>query len=257
MSPDWLTNLSLAFLILGVICALVLAIDVLRHPPSMTVMAFVWPLCALSGSALVVWFYWTHARERQPHPTHAMASAHTRNSHATPGNHAHMADQMPASSRSIVSVAKGTLHCGAGCTLGDVVAEALATSFPAVTTVFGYGTLFTDRIFAVWCIDFILAFAIGIAFQYVAIAPMRNLGLKEGLLAALKADAASLVSWQVGMYTIMALAHFLVFRHLLQANIDATDPVFWFAMQIAMLAGFLTAYPVNRKLIAAGIKHPM
>lgn len=259
MSPDWLTNLSLMFLILGVVSALVLAIDVSRHPPAMTVMAFVWPLCALSGSLLVVWFYWSYARKQQPQHTHAMASAHVPNhAHSSHSKHEHHEGmRMHGSPASAVSITKGTLHCGAGCTLGDVIAEGLAASFPALTALFGYGTLFADQIFAIWCLDFILAFVIGIAFQYFAIAPMRNLGLKDGLIAALKADAASLISWQIGMYATVAIAHFWVFGHLLQKNIDAASPVFWFAMQIAMFAGFLTAYPVNRKLIATGIKEAM
>jgi hypothetical protein len=31
----------------------------------------------------------------------------------------------------------------------------------------------------------------------------------------------------------------------------------WFMMQLAMLTGFVTAYPVNRWLIKAGIKESM
>ena len=36
-----------------------------------------------------------------------------------------------------------------------------------------------------------------------------------------------------------------------------TSPVFWFMMQIAMLAGFLTAYPINIWLVNKGIKEEM
>ena len=35
------------------------------------------------------------------------------------------------------------------------------------------------------------------------------------------------------------------------------SPVFWFMMQIAMLAGFLTSYPVNWWLVKQGIKEKM
>ncbi len=32
---------------------------------------------------------------------------------------------------------------------------------------------------------------------------------------------------------------------------------FWFAMQAAMVAGFLTSYPVNWWLVSAGVKERM
>lgn len=39
----------------------------------------------------------------------------------------------------------------------------------------------------------------------------------------------------------MALAHFWIFKHLLDAKLHVTSAEFWFMMQIAMLAGFLTS----------------
>jgi len=35
------------------------------------------------------------------------------------------------------------------------------------------------------------------------------------------------------------------------------SPEFWFAMQLAMLGGFMTSYPVNWLLIRAGWKEKM
>jgi hypothetical protein len=55
------------------------------------------------------------------------------------------------------------------------------------------------------------------------------------------------------MYGWMAIASFAVF----QRELPTTDPVFWFMMQIAMLLGFLTSYPVNWWLLKAGIKERM
>jgi hypothetical protein len=51
----------------------------------------------------------------------------------------------------------------------------------------------------------------------------------------------------------MALVVFILFRH----DIPKTSPVFWFMMQIAMLVGFLTSYPVNWWLIRKGLKEEM
>ena len=48
---------------------------------------------------------------------------------------------------------------------------------PGRAVVFGVGWLFGARIFAGWVLDFILAFAMGIVFQYFAIVPMRGLRL--------------------------------------------------------------------------------
>ena len=51
----------------------------------------------------------------------------------------------------------------------------------------------------------------------------------------------------------MAIATFLLFGR----ELAKTDPVFWLMMQVAMLAGFLTSYPVNWWLIRKGIKEAM
>ena len=133
----------------------------------------------------------------------------------------------------------------AGCTLGDILAEWFVVLVPL--TVFGVA------LFGTWTLDFAAAFAIGIAFQYFAIKPMRKLGAGDALRAALKADAASLTAWQVGMYGAMALAIFAVFDR----ELPKTSPVFWFVMQVAMLCGFVTALPVNAWLIKSGIKEAM
>ncbi len=46
--------------------------------------------------------------------------------------------------------------------------------------------------------DYIFALAFGIIFQYFAIAPMRGIGLKDGLMAAAKADFISLTAFRGG-----------------------------------------------------------
>jgi hypothetical protein len=158
-----------------------------------------------------------------------------------------------------VKVAKGTLHCGAGCTLGDVVAENLAHAFPAVALWLGWKTLFAadHKLFAVWILDYVMAFIFGIAFQYFTIKPMRNLSPGQGLVQALKADTLSLTAWQVGMYGFMALAYFWIFGGLLQVRLHPGLVEFWFMMQIAMLWGFATSCPVNWWLLRKGIKEAM
>ncbi len=156
-----------------------------------------------------------------------------------------------------VMVANGALHCGSGCTLGDIVAEWLVFAVPAIAVWFGYKSLFGDKIFAVWIVDYIFAYAFGIFFQYFTIAPMRGLSFGPGLVAAIKADTLSLAAWQVGMYGFMAFAYFYLFRTVLGAPLQTNMVEFWFMMQIAMIFGFITTYPVNWWLIKSGIKERM
>ena len=88
-----------------------------------------------------------------------------------------------------------------------------------------------------------------------SISPSRRcagFGFWDGIVAAVKADTLSLTAWQVGMYGFMAIAQFAYFRPLLGKPIEVNTPEFWFTMQIAMLCGFVTAYPVNWWLIEAG-----
>ena len=222
----------------ALICALWIAQDCLRRPQHMAIMNAVWPLCALFGSLPLLWFYLRHGRAPRPRDRGHMQG----HGQETP---------FP------IAVAKGALQCGSGCTLGDVLAETLAAMAPAVLLAFGWQTVFSERIFAVWMLDFVFAFVIGIVFQYFSIAPMRGLGLRDGLKAALKADTLSLTAWQVGMYGLMAIAVFGVYRPIFGTEPGAASPVFWFTMQLAMIAGFATAYPMNWWLIRKGLKERM
>lgn len=59
------------------------------------------------------------------------------------------------------------------------------------------------------------------------------------------------------MYGFMAIAHFWIFGALLGAKPHVNPREFWFMMQIAMIAGFATFYPVNWLLIRTEIKEKM
>jgi hypothetical protein len=58
--------------------------------------------------------------------------------------------------------------------------------------------------------------------------------------------------WPLSGHGWMALVAFVWLGEL-----PKTDPVFWFMMQIAMLAGFVTSYPVHIWLIRSGLKEAM
>ncbi|MCK5930636.1 MAG: DUF4396 domain-containing protein [Fulvimarina manganoxydans] len=245
MIPDWLHIVSICMVLAGLGSFLYLLVKVVRHPQHMGVMNVVWPITGLYAGPLAIWFYERYGRLGRDD----IAKAAMERDEPMP----HMAETPYAA-----KIGKGATHCGAGCTLGDIIAETLAFMVPAVALWFGYKTIFADKIFAVWILDYILAFLFGIAFQYASIKPMNpDMGAGQALIASLKADTLSLTSWQVGMYGFMALAHFAIFGALLGVALDVSMVEFWAAMQIAMICGFITAYPVNRWLIGRGIKEAM
>lgn len=59
------------------------------------------------------------------------------------------------------------------------------------------------------------------------------------------------------MYDFMAFAQFYLFEQVWNHWIDPNIPEFWYMLQIAMMAGFATSYPVNWWLIRTGIKEKM
>ena len=70
-----------------------------------------------------------------------------------------------------------------------------SSALTAIAVAFGYQSIFGEKIFAVWIVDYLFAYAFGIVFQYFTIAPMRGLSLGEGVVAAIKADTLSLTAW--------------------------------------------------------------
>jgi hypothetical protein len=230
--PTWLTYLAIASLALGVLCALALLFDILAgHPQKMWIMDIVWPVTALYSGPLGLYAYYKVGRLS----TQERARQAQEHGEKSPGK------QKPFWQM----VGVGATHCGAGCTLGDICAEWIMFAVPLV--------LFGKKLYGGWLIDYLFAYAFGVAFQYFTIAPMRHLSVGKGIWAAIKADTLALTAWQVGMYGWMAVVVFLIFGH----ELEKTDPVFWFMMQIAMLFGFLTSYPVNWWLLRAGIKEKM
>lgn len=244
MVPGWLHLLSVLSLAVAVLGAGAVAVDVMRHPQRMWIMNIVWPVSILFGSVVWVEGYFRYGRLA----TRERADAARSHDMAAPGR-----ERTPFWAK----VGKGASHCGSGCTLGDICAEWLVVFVPVVATWFGWHWLFAEKMFAVWAVDYVFAFAFGIAFQYFTIKPTRNLSVRAGLWQAIKADALSLTAWQLGMYGFMAVAAFVIFRGMLGVRLEPVSTEFWFMMQIAMLCGFLTAYPVNWWLIRLGVKEAM
>jgi hypothetical protein len=243
MVPVWLHDVSLVFLTVAPICALIVAADEIRRPQHMWIMNVVWPVTALFGGPLWLWLYFRFGRLSADEQMRKAREQHR---------------MLPARHKPFAAmVAEATSHCGAGCTLGDILAETAAFAFPVLAVWFGWHSLFAEKTFAVWILDFVAAYLFGIVFQYFTIAPMRGLGLIDGIWAAIKADTLSLAAWQIGMYAFMAFAKFYLFGVILHANLAVNSTEFWFSMQIAMLCGFATSYPANWWLLRSGLKEKM
>ncbi|HET8600959.1 MAG TPA: DUF4396 domain-containing protein [Segeticoccus sp.] len=197
-----------------------------RQP--MRVMEAVWPITALYFLPLAVWAYHRFGRPK----TEKWLRRHQR--------------EEPPAQPNWAAVATGVSHCGAGCTLGDIIAEFV---------IFGLGaTIAGEALFAMYVGDYLAAVGLGIVFQYLAIAPMRGLGLGEGLKEAAKADVLSLTAFEVGLFGWMALMRFVFFP---DSPLEPSSPAYWFLMQIGMAIGFFTAWPANVWLIRRGIKEAM
>jgi hypothetical protein len=269
MAPVWLTVVAWFYLSVCFCCAAVIAYDITfnRRRQPMGVMNFVFPITALYFGPFAVALYWRWGRAAaltsavsMPATRAGVASAdkgmpmhggqdadHEMAGAAGPGGSDVPAPPGERARPWWVTMAIEVSHCGAGCTLGDVISE---------FAIFGLGlTIAGATLGAEYVGDYILALAFGIVFQYFAIAPMRGLGLKDGLVAAAKADFISLTAFEVGLFGWMAVMAFVLFpapHHLMPSS-----AAYWLLMQVGMIIGYVTSWPANVWLVRRGIKVPM
>ena len=228
MPPAWLSVVAWISLVAAFATSGAIAFDIFGRGrrQRMRIMEVVWPVTALYFGPLAWIGYRRWGRQNTVDAANEGSGAQ---SYGEP-----------------VSVTIAVSHCGAGCTLGDVVGAWL---------VFAIGwEILGLALPAEYITDFAFAFTLGILFQYLSIAPMRDLGLREGVVAALKADTLSLASFEIGMFGWMAITQLVLFT---EPHLTPDHAAYWFLMQIGMLLGFLTAYPVNQWLVRRGIKEAM
>lgn len=274
-------NLIAVFLVCsGVGIAVHIAIDLTRHPQSMKIMNAVWILTALWGSYLALWAYNKFGRSTpmkmgdmkmdmsgmqgtDMSEMQGMDKSDMKEMDMPDMKGMNMPDMkgmnmsgMKGMSMDMSmgemngphwqSVALSALHCGAGCTLADIIGEWFTNYVPV--------TIAGSQVFGNWVLDFILALIIGVYFQFYAIREMEKISVGNALSRAFKADFFSLLSWQIGMYGWMAIVIFVLFA---ATPLPKDTWMFWFMMQIAMLFGFICAYPMNALLIKIGVKKGM
>lgn len=210
-------------LITGALCGITIIADILAgHRQKMAIMNIVWPITALYLGPLAVWGHWRTSRQN-PHPDRASAG------------------EPPFWQK----VFFATTHCGAGCTLGDIVGE---------FAIFALGfTLAGSILLTDYVVDFTLAYLLGLLFQFLTIVPMRHLPPGRGIWEAIKADTATLTAFEIGLFLWMALMHFAFFSRPPEPN----QAVYWFMMQLGMVAGFATSYPANWLMLRLGVKPAM
>ncbi|MEW9585054.1 DUF4396 domain-containing protein [Paraburkholderia sp. DGU8] len=221
MTHDTLDTVAKLYIALSIASAVAVVVDIFirGHRQHMKIMETVWPLTMLYWGPVGLIFYYWFGRAG---PASGLGHGDRPMWQAT---------------------FSGASHCGAGCALGDFVGDWLA--FGLSLTVFGSDLL--GKIL----IGFVLAYLFGIVFQYFSVAPMRGLSLMKGIVTAVKIDTLSLVAYEVGMFAWMT------FRAAFYPHLKPTDWAYWLMMQVAMVVGFLTTYPVNWWLIRKGIKEKM
>ncbi|WP_077624153.1 DUF4396 domain-containing protein [Sediminibacillus massiliensis] len=213
---------SIIALAAGLLSSAVIAFDVYKHPQMMWIMNIVWPINGWFLGPVAVYLYWKWGKLKAK-------DSEAEDNRGKPAK-----------------VFGSTSHCASGCTAGDVLGVPIVfmTSF----------TLFGMALFAHYFVEFILAYIFGVVFQFFAIYPMnKEDGILTSLKNAIKADTLALISFQIGMFGWMAIVHFILFSQPPKPN----EPSYWFMMQIAMIIGFLTSYPVNWWLVRKGIKEEM
>ncbi|SEM86519.1 DUF4396 domain-containing protein [Terribacillus saccharophilus] len=226
----FLELVSYIAIFIGALQLLIIIGDVVRHPQEMFVMNIVWPITGLYFPLVGILLYFKLGRK----------DAKKHNAHNTE----HVEHSHDSNKPFWQSVLVSTTHCSSGCSIGDLIG--------APIVFFTGWTIAGSVLFADYVVEFILAFILGVAFQYYGMR-MKDRSPKEELVNALKADTWSLIAFEIGMFGWMALSHYVFFSN--APNPD--NVIFWFMMQIAMMIGFLTSYPANWMLVKKGIKHAM
>ena len=132
--------------------------------------------------------------------------------------------------------ASATLHCLAGCAIGEVAGLIIGTALG-------------------WNMWATMALAVALAFVFgygLSTLPLRRAGLTFGaaLSVVFAADTLSIATMELVDNAVMALIPGAMHAGL-------TSPLFWVSMPIALAAAFVVAFPVNKYLLARGKGHAL
>ena len=133
-----------------------------------------------------------------------------------------------------------TMHCvagdGVGILAGAVIASVIALAGP---------------------VELALEYLLGFAFGWTIFQALFMRGMAGGdYLRSLKITfIPELLSMNVLMAAMVPVM--LLLRARIAPGVGPGDPAFWFVMSMALLAGFIVAYPMNWWLVANHLKHGM
>lgn len=132
------------------------------------------------------------------------------------------------------TAAKATLHCLAGCVVGEILGMAIGTALV-------WGNVPT------MALAIVLAFVFGYSFTLFA---MRRAGLnlKTAIKAALAADTVSIAVMELVDNGIIALVPGAMDAHL-------SEGLFWSSLLGGFVVAFLVTTPVNKWMIGRGKGH--
>ena len=133
-----------------------------------------------------------------------------------------------------------TMHCVAGDGIG-ILAGAVIASFFHLSEV-------TDI-----TLEYLLGFGFGwTIFQALFMRDAAGGSYVRALSSAFLPELLSMNCLMAGMVPTMILA-----KSHVPASSDPLEPAFWFLMSMALLVGFVTAYPMNWWLVSNHMKHGM
>jgi hypothetical protein len=127
-----------------------------------------------------------------------------------------------------------TLHCLAGCSIGEVVGM-------IITTTLGWAAAPSIML------SIILAFVFGYSLSMLPLL-RHGLGIKRATRLALASDTIS-----IGVMELADNAFILIIPGALYAGLNAG--LFWVSLGVSLLVAFIAAFPVNRYLISRGKGH--
>jgi hypothetical protein len=134
------------------------------------------------------------------------------------------------------TAASATLHCLAGCSVGEIAGMAIST-----------GLRWSNA--ANIALSITLAFIFGYAFS---VRPLlsHKLPLNQALKIALAADTASIATMELADNGFL-----LAVPGAINANLDSL--LFWISLAVSLVVAFAAAFPVNRYLIVRGKGHAL
>jgi hypothetical protein len=250
VEPHWLAIVSWVSLAVGFASALAILADevLLGNRQQMWVMNLVHPTTALYWGPVWLWAYVCNGRKAGRKEMRKEARRLT-GADVDAEELRERAESTDSGDVRPWHVANAVSHCGAGCTLGDIGGEWILFAVFASPALGASGTYGWELV-----ADFALAWTLGVGFQYFTIVPMRDdVGKVAGLWQAIRVDTASIASFQLGLFGWMALSHFVLW----QPPLPVDTAGHWFMMQVGMIVGFFTAWPVNRLLVRSGVKEKM